>query len=85
MTAKITPTNRWDAIDREQFRTMIESDGFKAIQDRIVAERDRAIETCIRSGDTLELPRAQGAVAALQTAIELPRRLLAEMSVGVKR
>ena len=84
MTTKISPTGRYDAIDREHFRTMIESDQFKLVMARISAERDRATVTCTRSPDQVELLRAQGAVAALDTALELPARLLVEMAARIK-
>ena len=84
MTTKISPTGRYDAIDREQFRTMIESDQFATVMKRIAAERDRAVDTCLSSLDHIEVARAQGAAAALKAALDLPRRILGEMSTPPK-
>ena len=79
MTVKISPSGRFDALDREEYRRMIESDAFKAIQTRIAQELQRAIDTCVFSGDQLEVMRAQGAARALETALGTPERILDEM------
>jgi hypothetical protein len=80
----ISSANRYDAIDREQFRAMIESESFKVLQARIAAERDRHITTCTNSDIQLDVMRAQGGAAAIETAMGLPRRILEEMSAPRK-
>ena len=79
MTLKLSPAGRFDALDREEMRRMIESDPFKAIQTRISQELQRSIDTCVNSGDQLEVMRAQGAARALETALHTPERVLDEM------
>jgi hypothetical protein len=79
MTTKLNSTRRFDAIDREQFKSMLISEGFQAIQQRVEAELQRAIDTCVRSSDQNIVLRAQGAAYALRTVIEMPARLLEEM------
>jgi hypothetical protein len=79
MTAKLTPVNRVDALDREAFRQMLESEVFGAVQARIAAELKRAEEVCVRSDSEIEIRRAQGAVTALRAALGTPARILEEM------
>jgi hypothetical protein len=78
MTTKIT--NRFDAIDIDELRHVISHEAFKTIQVRIEVELKRATETCTRSESQTEVLRAQGAVAALKAVLEIPGRLLNEMS-----
>lgn len=79
MEALLTPSRRADAIDAEQFGQMIESEYFRRFIARVKAERDRAVEACLTTGDDLPLRRAQGAQAALRSVLELPELMLAEM------
>jgi hypothetical protein len=79
MTVMRDVTTRFDALDREAFKAMIESDGFRNYLDRLKAERARAEDALLRAYTPLDLHRAQGAAQALSTAIALPARMLEEM------
>jgi hypothetical protein len=79
MTVKVSALDRYDALDLEEFRRIVATDAFKRIQSRIAAELQRSIDTCVRSTDQMEVLRAQGAVAALETAIYTPERIIDEM------
>jgi len=80
MTLKLSPNGRFDALDREEFRSMIESDPFKAFMTRVAAEHKRNVQDCVLNRDQLELLRAQGAALALETVLHLPERILDEMT-----
>lgn len=66
-------------LTREEYKRMLTGEPFRLVQERIAGELKRAQETCVRSDDVREVRRAQGAVAALQTALALPERILAEL------
>jgi hypothetical protein len=76
---KISGPNRYDAIDQEQWRTMIESKMFAIYLSRIKDELKRATDTCVHSEVQLDVVRAQGAVCILEAVLYLPERILEEM------
>lgn len=80
MTAKLLTVDRTDSVDRGEFQRMIESELFGSIQARIYAEMKRNQDACQSSDSGLKVRRAQGAVAALRAALELPAQMLAEMT-----
>lgn len=80
MQTNIIRSERLDGIDRSRFAAMIESESFQLLRRRITAELERARKVCERSESGLDIRRAQGAAAAFQTVLELPERLLLEMS-----
>lgn len=80
MTAKLSPVDRYDAIDREEFRQVVENEHFRAIMARIEQDLKRHIDTCVRSDNQVEIYRSQGAAAALKVAIETPARMLDEIN-----
>jgi len=78
MKTNITHNERTDQIDRDRFRTMVNSDSFKIIWGRVESELKRAQEACTRCEGT-EIYRAQGSVLALQGIVSLPEIILKEM------
>lgn len=85
MEARLTPANRLDQLDAEQFRDMLASEPFQRVMARIRAELERARESCAGEDDELKLRRAQGAAAALRMALGLPEQILAEIKNGTVR
>lgn len=79
MDLRISPANRYDAIDREEFKRMVESESFQILKARLVAERDRLVRLCLTDDDLHLVRWAQGAVASLETALNLPGIILQEM------
>jgi hypothetical protein len=73
------PAERWDSIDREAFAKMIESEQFKAILERIDAERVRQTNDCVNLVAHDDILRAQGAARALQSALKIPGMILDEI------
>ena len=74
-------TQRFDQLDRERFRDMIESPPFQILQRRIESELNRLREiTEAHARSIKEIRIAQGGVAALRVVLDLPRRVLDEMS-----
>lgn len=71
-----------DSIEIEQFRELIQSNAFARIQSRIQQEMNRNQDLCVRGDTELEIRRAQGAVAALRSAIMIPMRIYEEMKKG---
>jgi hypothetical protein len=82
MDAKLTSTARFDEVDAQRFKTMMESDSFARFGARIVAELERAQFACERAEEVIQLRRAQGVATALRMVLELPKTMLAEMKKG---
>ena len=68
-----------EAIDREQFLKMLDSESWHLFVDRLRQELERHRTICETSGDAHEVTRAQGAAKALRTTLALPEILLAAM------
>lgn len=82
MQPKTTPTKRFDGIDTQRFKEMVDSEAFQRFTFRVSAELKRAEEACVRDVDEVLVRRAQGAVAALRTVIGLPASILREMEAA---
>jgi hypothetical protein len=85
MQPAIKASERLDQIDREQFEAMLASAPFELLAARIAAELERARADCESQLDVIAVHRAQGAVKALRTALDLPKILLKEMSTKIGR
>jgi hypothetical protein len=79
MNVKISPQTH-DAIDRDEYKRMIESEPFKLLMSRIQTEYRRNAEVCLDEDNHVLLARAQGAANALAMALMLPQKILTEMS-----
>ncbi len=77
----MAPKPKPDSIDADQFRQMIESPAFARFRTRLEAVLERERTSCERDEGT-DLHRAQGAVAAIRTALGLPKVILAELRNG---
>jgi hypothetical protein len=76
---KVASAARLDEIDLARLRGMVASAPFQLLQARIQGELTRALTTCERSDSAIEVSRAQGAAAALRTALGLPAKIVAEV------
>lgn len=73
-------TERFDQLDRERFRDMVESPPFRSFQARIERELNRLREaTEAHSRSIKEIRIAQGGVAALRCVLGLPKQMIEEM------
>lgn len=79
MDTKTTSAERLDELDAERFRDMLASPPFALFLARVVAEAERARDTCAGQTDLPELYRAQGAVRALRAVLAIPARILEEI------
>lgn len=72
--------DRFDALDRDQFREMIESKAFRAFLDRVKREMDRGVHDCRVLDDIGEIRYAQGRSWVAEWVLNLPLQMLAEMT-----
>jgi|HubBroStandDraft_3_1064219.scaffolds.fasta_scaffold946473_1 hypothetical protein len=79
MQAKPTRVSRTDGLDAQRFQAMIESESFARYRERLEAVLARERTDLETVGNETEMRRAQGAVAALRTALGLPAIILAQM------
>jgi hypothetical protein len=82
MYAKSISSPRFDGIDAQRFKEMVDSEAFARFTLRVTAELKRAEEACVRDVDEVLVRRAQGAVVALRTVIGLPASILREMEAA---
>jgi hypothetical protein len=74
---------RLDDFDARDLKEMLASRPFALLRARLAAELERQRAACERAAEAVELHRAQGAVAALRTALDLPERVLKEIAAKV--
>ena len=79
MDANVRQVNRLDGAEAQRFRDMLSSSSFGLLRMRIEGEIERARTACERSDDQRETTRAQGAVHALRSVLDLPKIILREM------
>lgn len=68
-----------DSLEAERFEAMIASEAFAILRKRIAAFLDRSRVECESRHEPSALYRAQGAVAALRTVLDLPQMITDEM------
>jgi len=76
---------RLDQIDAERFDAMLNSGSFALFTERIRADLLRAQSDCELQKDAVDLRRAQGRVTALRTVLDLPPRILKEITAKATR
>lgn len=76
---KVIRDTRLDELGEQQFRRMLESDQFQLFFDRVRAERDRQVVRLKGADNLVELRRAQGAAAALESVLDTPKLILDEL------
>ena len=69
-----------DSVDAKLMRDMLGSSSFQLILTRVNAELVRAVGTCERSVEGIEIYRAQGAAAALRMVLGIPNQILTEIA-----
>jgi hypothetical protein len=77
-----TPLNRdtrLDEQDAQQFERMLASSSWQIYETRLKIEYARIAVRCAEEPNLVELRRAQGAAAALQAALAMPGRILADL------
>jgi len=79
METKAAPIDRLDALDAERFRDMLASPPFVLLKERVTKEWERAREACAQETELRDIYRAQGRVAALRVALDLPNLILKEI------
>lgn len=80
-----TVSQRFDQLDRERFKDMVDSPSFRILFDRIVKELERARATAERHECSIKEVRiAQGTVAALRMVLGLPNQIVNEMKGKTK-
>jgi hypothetical protein len=72
-------SDRTDHLDAERFRDMVASPPYQLIVRRLQGELERARAACERENSEREVARAQGACAALRTALHIPDIVLEEI------
>jgi hypothetical protein len=70
---------RLDELDSEQFQRMLASKSWQIYSERLAVMWDQLSVRCFTEKDDIELRRAQGAAAALQSVMACPRTILDEL------
>jgi len=68
-----------DALERDRFREMLESDAFRRYTARVSRELVRVMDDCHNLDEPRDIYRAQGAAKMVEAILILPARILAEM------
>lgn len=74
----ITITARPDSLDSDQISEMLRSKAWALFSKRVNEMIDQQARACETSADTVQLMRAQGAVAALRRVLEVPSMIRRE-------
>ena len=69
-----------DGVDAKFIRDMVASSSFQLVLARVNAELVRAVGTCERSVEGIEIYRAQGAAAALRMVLAIPNLILKDIA-----
>jgi hypothetical protein len=75
---------KYDNLDIRDLKAMIASRPFSLVRERIEKELERQRAICERGDSLVEIHRAQGAAAALRTALGLPEQVLREIQKTVE-
>jgi hypothetical protein len=79
MDLTVSTDERFDGLDREQFREMVESKAFRLFLVRVTREYSRTLQDAARLDEPRDIYRAQGAAMMTEAILKLPARILDEM------
>lgn len=72
------PRGTPDAVDAEQIQEMIDSPGWAWIRYALEEQRDSKMRDLVRPHTEVETATLRGAIASLNTALDLPTAVIAE-------